>query len=342
VTSKRISLRDIALEAGVNRATVSRALRNHPSLPKNTCERIQEICRRRGYKVNPLVSDVMSSARNTSSSYLGTLAYLTAWPEPRGWRSSPVDLRHFNGAVEQANRSAYLLEEISFTEGNMTSRRMNQVLKSRNTAGILVAPLAPSNVRKHLTLDWPEFSSIAIGYTLYRPTLNRVASHYSNNLATAMHQLRRLGYRRAGLALPKGTDERLDHNLIASFHIIQERMKRLGAIPPLIFSPSGRDEFKRWMEDHKPDAVLSFGGPALEWLMELRIRVPEQMGFVELNLATPNGTIAGIDQCPEIVSQTAVDQLIAQIYRNERDLPDFPKLTLIEGRWIDGATLLPR
>ena len=292
--------------------------------------------------VNPLVSDVMSRARNTQTSYLGTLAYITAWPDKRAWQASPIDLRYFNGALNQANRAAYLLEEFSLKEKNITSRRMNQILQSRGITGVLVAPLPPSRLRWHVSLEWPSFSSITIGYSVWRPTLNRVASHYSNNLTVAMHQLRHLGYSRVGLALPKGTDERVDHNLLASFRIIQERMKRLGSISPLVFDQNGYDEFKGWFSKYSPDVVMSFGGPALQWLHDLGVRIPEQTGFVELDLSEANGAVAGIDQCPEAVSEAAVDLLISQLYRNERGLPTLPKLMLIEGRWIEGKTLPPK
>jgi LacI family transcriptional regulator len=339
VESKRITLRDIALKAGVNRATVSRALRAHPSLPTATCERIKEIALQLGYISNPLISKVMSNARSTGTAYLGTLAYVTAWPDQNWRHSNPIDVRYFNGALHQATQSAYSLEEFSLKEKNISARRITQILQSRGIKGLILAPLPESTIRNYVSLDWSIFSSIAIGYTVRRPPLDRVASHYSDNLAMAMHQIRQSGYSRVGLALLKGVDERLDHNLLASFRIIQERMRRLGSLRPLVFGVDDFKQFKDWVSANKPDVVISFGGPAFAWLCEMGIPIPGQIGFVELDLPKSTGAIAGIDQCPETVAQVAVDLLVSQLYRNEHGLPPLPKLMLIKGRWMNGSTL---
>lgn len=339
MSKKRISLRDIAEVTGLNRATVSRALRDHFSLPQATCERVKDVARSLGYEINPLVSDIMSQARNIRNSYLGTLAYVTAWPDKESWRNSPIDQRCFRSAFAHAEKAAFLLEEFSLKEKHMTSRRMDQILQSRGIKGVLIAPLPASRQRRHISLDWPNFSSITIGYSVWRPALNRVCSHYSSNLARAMHQLRHLGYSRVGLALLKGTDERLDHNLLPSFKIIQERVNRLGFLPPLIFGEDDYPLFKQWFESNTPDVVMSFGGPTLSWLHEMGVKIPEQTGFVELNLLEADGTLAGIDQCAELVSEAAIDILISQLYFNKLGLPSSPRLILIEGKWIDGKSL---
>ncbi|WP_081721867.1 helix-turn-helix domain-containing protein [Geminisphaera colitermitum] len=62
----------IADRAKVSRMTVSRALRNHPSLPRKTCERIQKIATELGCRANPLVSALMAQLRNGRPPLLGT------------------------------------------------------------------------------------------------------------------------------------------------------------------------------------------------------------------------------------------------------------------------------
>jgi LacI family fructose operon transcriptional repressor len=70
--SKPIKLQDIADRAGVCRATVSLALRNHPSLPLVTRTRIQDLARELGYRPHPLVAALMTYKRALRS------------PEPTG------------------------------------------------------------------------------------------------------------------------------------------------------------------------------------------------------------------------------------------------------------------
>lgn len=57
------SLGLIAAEAGVSRAAVSMALRNHPRIPQPTRERIQSIANKLGWKPNPLLAEAMNAIR---------------------------------------------------------------------------------------------------------------------------------------------------------------------------------------------------------------------------------------------------------------------------------------
>lgn len=338
--TKRVSLQQIAAEAGVSRATVSRALRNHPAIPPRTRKRIQAIARRWGHATNPLISTLMTHVRATSSGkHLGTLAYLTAWSTRDGWKSNATDTKYFEGAMERARRSGFRLEEFWLKEPGMTSRRMSEILHTRGITGIIVAPLPFPPVRGHLSLHWTDFAAVTLGYSVWRPNLDRVASHYSNNLVRVVHQLRRLGHRRIGFALQEGLDERTDRNMISSFQFLQQGMQTSARIPALTVSQDGKRDFDRWLRANSPDVVISFGGPVLPWLRELGLNVPKDVGFVDLDLHDKSGSIAGIDQHSESLAATAVDLLIAQLHRSEYGLPKLPKLMLMEGTWVSGATV---
>lgn len=61
----RVRLVDIAEEAGVSRATVSLALRNHTSIPEKTRQRIQTTARRLGYVYNRGAASLRMAATHT-------------------------------------------------------------------------------------------------------------------------------------------------------------------------------------------------------------------------------------------------------------------------------------
>jgi len=338
--TRRVSLQQIAAEAGVSRATASRALRHHPAIPAETRERVQSVARRLGHAVNPLLSALMTHVRAVrSGKQLGTIAYLTAWPTRDGGKSSPTDAAYFRGASERAVHSGYRLEEFWLKEPGMTSRRMSQILDARGIRGLIVAPLPFPPARGHLSLDWSRFAVVTLGYSLWRPNLDRVASHHGNNIVRAVHELRRLGYRRIGLALLDGLDERLDRNLVASFHSVQQGTNVASRLPVLVIGTRGERQFARWFQAHRPDVVVSLGGPALGWLRNLGLRIPGQVGFVELDLPDTSGACAGIDQHSDTLAATAVDLLVAQIHRSEFGVPTLPKLILVEGTWVEDATV---
>ena len=75
---RRISLRALAVLAGVSVSTASRALHDYAMISAPVRKRIKALARRHGYAMNPLVGRVYSEAR-TGRGFrnLGTLAYVT-------------------------------------------------------------------------------------------------------------------------------------------------------------------------------------------------------------------------------------------------------------------------
>jgi LacI family transcriptional regulator len=338
-----VSLREIAVQAGVSRATVSRALRNHRVIPSATRSRIQAVAQRLGYANNPVLSTFMTHVRAVSAGKpLGTLAYLTTWPTRNAWTNYPTDRKCFQGAAERAAQSGYRLEEFWLKEPGMNGQRMTQVLQTRGIAGIVVAPLPFPPARGHLSLDWSRFAAVALGYSVWRPNLDRVASHYSVNVVNAVHQLRGLGYTRIGLALLHEMNLRLDCNVFSSFRATQQSVEREHRIPVLEFGDGAKRVFAKWFQAYRPEAVVSYGGQALTWMRELKARIPEEVGFVDLDLPNPDGACAGIDQHSAALAGMAVDHLLAQLNRNEYGIPALPRLILVEGAWVHGATVRAR
>ncbi|MDW8343724.1 MAG: LacI family DNA-binding transcriptional regulator [Verrucomicrobiae bacterium] len=83
---KKVTLETVARAAGVHRATVSHSVRNHPSIPQTTRERIAEIARKLGYRPNPLVSI-----------YHANIAWIDDQPSPRDWFEKAVASKLFAG-----------------------------------------------------------------------------------------------------------------------------------------------------------------------------------------------------------------------------------------------------
>src|SRR5690606_32730636 len=78
--SARILLRNVALEAGVSVATVSRALRNDREVSRKTAQHIQSLARRLGYRPDPALASLAAyrSSKNPPHRY-GKLAVLAHW-----------------------------------------------------------------------------------------------------------------------------------------------------------------------------------------------------------------------------------------------------------------------
>src|SRR5438552_3565483 len=107
-------LQDIADQAGLSKATVSLALRNHPSIPPPTRTRIQKLAEQMGYRPNPLVSALMAYQRTTQAIRPTglTLAVVIDFPRSTStWRQYlSEDLLAAAGA--RARELGYNIEEL--------------------------------------------------------------------------------------------------------------------------------------------------------------------------------------------------------------------------------------
>jgi LacI family transcriptional regulator len=254
----------------------------------------------------------------------------------------PVFEKMFEGAAKRAASLGYKLEAFWLKEPGMTARRFHTILHTRAIGGLIIAPVPTAG--GHLSLDWSQFAAVALGYSLYRPNLDRVVSHTYHAMLLALRQLKRLGYRRVGLVLDETVNKRTDQNLMAGYYVFQRSLRPSDRVPILVVKRLNASHFARWFERCRPEAVISDDRQALDWLHTLRQSVPSQVGFVTLDRRGPLRHAAGIDLRPELLGEGAVDLLTAKLHRHERGIPPTPKVVLIECQWVDGDTLrvMPR
>lgn len=333
-------MRDVAEKAGVSVMTVSRVLRNQRNISTETKDKVNKIAAELGYRPNPMVSALMSyrrSARQTIT--YSSLGFLTAFPTRQAWRENRLFHEFFEGAKACADRHGFGLEEFWLREPGMSTERMSQILYNRNVPGLLIAPLPVS--QGHLRLDWDKFSAVTIGYSLARPLLHRAVNHQFRSMRLAMRQLRKVGYKRMGLAMSASYDSRVDHQWSGSFLAEQVRFEPADRVPLYLVEDEQWTEasFVKWFRKHEPDVIISQQKEILKWLGNLNLKVPEDVGFVHMNCPDSSGEFAGIYQNGKVIGEVAVDFLVAMVQRNERGVPNLAHSILVEGTWVDGKTI---
>lgn len=107
----------------------------------------------------------------------------------------------------------------------------------------------------------------------------------------------------------------------------------------LITPQWGADAFKEWFLGHRPDVVLSTQLKALMWIKELGFRVPEDVGFIDLDCMDATGARAGVCQNHADVGAVSVDVLARLIQQNERGIPSIPQTIYLDGAWVEGKTV---
>jgi LacI family transcriptional regulator len=331
------TLQDIADKAGVGRATVSLSLRNHPSIPVGTRERIQAAARELGYRPNPMVAALMTHVRARKPvKSTTTLAFVTAFPTRDGWkRNQHGFVENHAGAQERAAQLGYRLEDFWAKETGMTGRRLSGILHTRNIRGVLIAPVPASH--GHLSLDWSRFAAATLGPSLYKPDLPRATSDHFGSLMMALRRLAKLGYRRVGLVIPHASDERTNHAYTAAMYHYQHNIPPAVRVPPLLRDGLTEQPFRKWFDRHRPDLLIGLPG-LMNWALKWGLRVPEEVGYFDP--MRPTGmSWSGIDQHFREIGAAAVDLIIGQLQRNEFGVPAHPKVVTIRGTWADGNTV---
>lgn len=340
-----VTLRDIARRLDVSHTTVSRALRNHPSIPLATCQKIQALAEEMGYRRNALVSTLTNQLRMSRViPYQATLAFVTALPGRDDWRQGPANLRFYKGAEDRAHHLGYELEEFWVREPGLSAARAAKILLHRGIRGLLIAPLA--SPLGHLSLNWALFAAATLGYTMAAPHLHSARNHHYHAISLALRKLKQYNYRRIGLALMPLSDGYSDG--IFSARYLHHLHFAAYSHAPMIFCERSRASdfteanFQKWFMHERPDAIICMGHQIHEWVERMGLRVPDEVGVVDLDVHESHCSWSGIDMREEAVAAAGVDLIVQQLQCNDLGIPSAPKAILIEGQWVEGKTLLPQ
>ncbi|MBE7157046.1 MAG: LacI family DNA-binding transcriptional regulator [Rhodospirillales bacterium] len=332
------NLAAVAQEAGVSRMTVSRVLRNAGYAAHDTRQRVLAAADRLGYRPNPMVSALMTQIHQGKLSRPDhVLAYLTNSRARGGWRDNPTYGQFFDGATARAAQRGYRVEEYWLGDHGFSAARLSRVLYARGVRGVIVGPIASSH--GHLNLKWEHFCPVAIGYSLLRPALDRVSNDQYDSTLLALRELRRLGYRRIGVAGRRHAAERVHYRWPSATLMYQWRYGQIDEA--LLHFPDvwRRESFLEWFRAARVDALATLEPEAYGWLQEAGYRVPEEVGVAQLDLASFHKPLAGVDQRSAAVGAGAVDAVIERINNNELGVPAFARTVALPGKWVSGETV---
>lgn len=339
MNSPRLTQKDIARQTGFTQATVSLALSNHPSISKETRERVAAEARKMGYAPDPYLSGLSAYRKRTRpAKYQATLAWLSNHGNDFDWKKSIPFGSYHKGASERSGQLGYRLEDHCLRSENMTPQRMARLLRARNISGLLLAPQPEADLS--IEFDFKRFSAITFGYTLVKPPLHMVTLHQFRSMKTLFQKLLDLGYQRPGLALANESDRRADRNWSAAFWSKQRDLPHRQRVPLLLGDPLTQDVFTKWFQKYRPDVVVSIWAMVHDWLKAAGEKVPETTGLALLSVPDGGKLFSGIWENPELIGSRAVEFLVDLIHRGECGVPDVPLYQLVDGTWVDGKTLI--
>ncbi|MGC9452812.1 MAG: LacI family DNA-binding transcriptional regulator [Oceanipulchritudo sp.] len=342
MTSKRVTMKDVAAAAGVSVMTVSYALKGSREVSEKTRKKVQKVAEKLGYIPDPLLTRLSSYRSGRARSEKGVaMAWLNLHPEEKTWnfRGSHF-LEAWEGAKKRAHELGYRLDTFCVPKSGGW-RRVNKMLQSRGIEGIIIGQPPPGVTEAQL--DWEQFATVVIGRAIRSPELPRVMLNHVDSMQRLMDRMRAMGYRRIGLVMEAGDCAKNDFRNVGGYYgsCMKLGISEEDRIPPLtpdqLTAGNLGDWIQRWAVEgiivHRPDQMQKF-------LPQLGLKIPDDIGFAHLSMHDRSPTISGLYFAPENLGSWAVDLCHWILDRDEKGLQDpSPSLILTAYEWVPGQTL---
>jgi LacI family transcriptional regulator len=251
--------------------------------------------------------------------------------------------KYINTSIKHAKKRAeergYGLEVFEMDEQGITPQRLEKIIEARGIRAALFGP--HREVTGAVPINSSKLATVAIGYSVVEPPMNRVVIDHYRNIHMAMAQLLARGYERIGLVLNPESDARARDLITAGFWDVGRRLPKSNRIEPYV-GPAEAKAVSRWRSRKKPDAVIGAGADWHQLLSDNGGLDPETTGYVYIDHFDREGlSVAGIPYMNGMLTEVAIDQLVAALQVNEFGVPEHPRTTSVPCAWIDGDSVRP-
>jgi LacI family transcriptional regulator len=341
---RRVTLSDIARKVGYSKNTVSLALRGDPQIPASTRDRIRRVAEEMGYQPNAIVAHLMAQLRSSQSPrFQAKLALVNANREQNAFRAHPTIPTYVEGCERRAARLGYAFDRFWLHDSTMRAETWIRVLRTRNINGIILVGLMDQNrLPAHLRPVWENFPTVVTGVRTREPALSFSCVDHHSLVLTAFESALALGYTRPALVLDEVIDRLVDRRFSAGFLVAQESLPQNRRIPVFRQVNQAWNDpkvFHDWLDRYKPDVLFTLYNVVFDWLKARNLRVPEDIGVIQLEWRASKPEIAGMNQHNDVTGEAAVDLVVSQIHNNEHGVPSFPRAALIGATWMHGTTV---
>ena len=340
------TLLDLAKRAGVAKSTASMALRGDVRIRAETRLRVEQAARELNYQPDPVLSALsMRRHHDAPRSVFANLAVLVddRWYEPNKERPAETIWceRVIEGIKAGCKRMGYEVSAFRIRRDLMSHKNPDRLFANRGIRGIILTTFQKGDLA--VPLDLNRYSVIRAGNYPDRQ-FHRAGMDAFAAADLACGKLREVGYRRIGLAHGLETELRTGCGWLGCFAkemVLQRQNMRF--LPPFLPKGYPGKDFLAWVNKHRPEAIITNDMPFYRAIIEMGLRVPEDVGVAFLNqdfCDLPDA--AGIAQHLDLMGEAAVEQLHLLLLKGERGLTSQPHETLIYPSWVDGKTIQKR
>lgn len=338
------TLKDIAHAVGYSKNTVSLALRGDPQIPAGTRALIQQAADRLGYRPNPVVSHLMAQlGAHRITRLRAKLALVNANLDQNAFRNHPTIPTYVEGCESRAAKLGYSFDRFWLHDPSLSASRWLRILQTRGIKGLVLIGMMDTNrLPEAFAPVWAQLPTVVTGVRTREPALSFASVDHHNLALLAFERALALGYRRPALVLDDVIDALVERRFSAGYFTGQRALPRDAHIPR--FTQLARAEkdpavFRAWLSRYRPDVVFILYNKVLTWLRNAGLRVPDDIGVIQLEWRASRPEIAGMNQHNFVTGEAAVDMVVSQIHNNETGVHEFPRATLIGATWVDGASV---
>lgn len=336
MSSKPVTIKDVAREAGVSFTHVSRAFRNPAKVLPATLERIQHAAAALQYQPN--IAAAMLATRKSGAQVrmqAGSLAYVHEHPE-----------HAFTGAYGRAVRERAGQLGYGFELVNLRSRsKVLGVTRELRARGVLGVVFGPRALVLSSAPSWNHFSLVSCEMPKGEPPASPVVqTDKFRAVQLAVDQAVAAGYRRIGFSAVAHGPAFIDDLHRAGAWILcqqQRRVPGLKLLDPYVQETTRRDAagFLRWMRRIRPDVLIGFTALELWWLREAGYSIPGDCGFIALCLIDADPVVTGCVEDLPLIAHRAVDLCDQYVRLGTAGWQEEPAVLVLPPKWNPGSTL---
>ena len=331
-----VTMTDVAKRAGVHQTTVSIALRNHPSIPEATRQRIQRLAREMGYRKDPELEAFNRYRLGRQGTQPGQqIAFLTDAADEAAFFSDPNLAAYFNGALARAAELKVSLRLV-LIDGEEGSSGLAERLRAAGANALIVGSLARG---RDVPLRWADWVAVGIDTFSLESTLDLVAPDYRRAARMAVARLCDQGCQRIGYLAPRAMDQSLG-NLCQVGYLLEARLRNL----PILQRTRGRatwDETSvaQWVLEDDLDSVVSLEAASVAMVEKASAAVGRSLTVTTLDSGAGITAVAGVDLRRERVGAAAIDGVLDKANSGWLRVGVAPTVTFLAVDWLEAGAV---
>lgn len=325
----KVSMRDIALELGISKGSVSLALNDSKKISEKTKAKVRKVAQQLGYRRNALVSSVMAGLKGSrQNQFLETIVLINANKSKDAPHKYPIFSKYITGIRAEARVLGYAVYEVWLHDRHLNPSKLQRILESRGIrGGIIIGHVDDNILPDKFAPIWQNFKFVSAGLKTFNPILDFISADKFLIAHYATKKVIERGYRRPALVLAAHIDDLVEGRFVGGFLRAQLELPECDRIPPFLQikeAESNPQMLYDWLARHKPDVIFSISNSTSEWFAERATAVPRNLPVIHLERKYGKNDWVGIDQNYEMVGCIAVRKLFtalnAPVYLKDADV----------------------